>query len=28
VAPIGALLAFSAMFGAIAVWRFRWESEG
>jgi ABC-2 type transport system permease protein len=27
-APIGALLAFSAMFGAIAVWRFRWESEG
>ena len=27
-APIGALLAFAAMFGAIAVWRFRWESEG
>jgi ABC-2 type transport system permease protein len=27
VAPIGALLAFAAVFGAIAVWRFRWESE-
>ena len=27
-APIGALLAFAAVFGAIAVWRFRWESEG
>ena len=27
-APIGALLAFAAAFGAIAVWRFRWESEG
>ena len=26
--PIGALLAFAALFGAIAVWRFRWESEG
>ncbi|MCX6629023.1 MAG: ABC transporter permease [Candidatus Solibacter sp.] len=26
--PIGALLAFAAVFGAIAVWRFRWESEG
>ena len=25
-APIGALLAFAAVFGAIAVWRFRWES--
>jgi ABC-2 type transport system permease protein len=24
--PIGALLAFAAVFGAIAVWRFRWES--
>jgi ABC-2 type transport system permease protein len=26
--PIGALLAFAAVFGAIAVWRFRWETEG
>jgi ABC-2 type transport system permease protein len=26
--PIGALLAFAALFGAVAVWRFRWESEG
>ena len=26
--PIGVLLAFAAVFGAIAVWRFRWESEG
>ncbi len=26
--PIVALLAFAALFGAIAVWRFRWESEG
>ena len=26
--PIAALLAFAAVFGAIAVWRFRWESEG
>jgi len=26
-APIVALLAFAALFGAIAVWRFRWESE-
>jgi ABC-2 type transport system permease protein len=26
--PIGALLAFAAVFGAIAVWRFRWEVEG
>jgi ABC-2 type transport system permease protein len=25
--PIGALLAFAAIFGAIAVWRFRWETE-
>jgi ABC-2 type transport system permease protein len=28
VAPIGALLAFAAAFGAIAVWRFRWKSQG
>jgi ABC-2 type transport system permease protein len=28
VAPIGALLAFAAVFGAVAVWRFRWEVEG
>jgi ABC-2 type transport system permease protein len=28
VAPIGALLAFAAVFGAIAIWRFRWETEG
>ena len=27
-APIGALLGFAAVFGAFAVWRFRWESEG
>ncbi len=27
VAPIVALLAFSAVFGALAVWRFRWETE-
>jgi ABC-2 type transport system permease protein len=26
--PIGVLLGFAAAFGAIAVWRFRWESEG
>ena len=26
--PIGALLAFAAVFGAIAIWRFRWETEG
>jgi ABC-2 type transport system permease protein len=26
--PIAALLAFAAVFGAIAVWRFRWEVEG
>jgi ABC-2 type transport system permease protein len=26
--PIGVLLAFAAAFGAVAVWRFRWESEG
>jgi ABC-2 type transport system permease protein len=26
--PIGVLLAFAAAFGAIAVWRFRWEVEG
>jgi ABC-2 type transport system permease protein len=26
--PIGALLGFAALFGAIAVWRFRWEAEG
>jgi ABC-2 type transport system permease protein len=26
--PIGVLLAFAAAFGAIAVWRFRWETEG
>ena len=25
-APAGALLGFAALFGAIAVWRFRWES--
>lgn len=25
--PIGALIAFAAAFGAIAVWRFRWETE-
>ena len=25
--PIGALLAFATVFGAIAVWRFRWETE-
>jgi ABC-2 type transport system permease protein len=25
-APIGALLAFTLLFGAIAAWRFRWES--
>ena len=25
--PMGALLAFAAVFGAVAVWRFRWESE-
>jgi ABC-2 type transport system permease protein len=28
VGPIAALLAFAALFGMIAVWRFRWESEG
>jgi ABC-2 type transport system permease protein len=27
-APIGALLAFAALFGAFAIWRFRWEVEG
>ena len=26
--PIAALLAFSALFGIVAVWRFHWESEG
>jgi len=26
-APIGAMLAFAALFGAIAIWRFRWEAE-
>ncbi len=26
--PIAALLAFAAVFGVIAVWRFRWEAEG
>jgi ABC-2 type transport system permease protein len=26
--PIVVLLAFAAMFGAIAVWRFRWQAEG
>ena len=26
--PIGALLAFAAVCGAIAIWRFRWETEG
>ena len=26
--PIGALLAFAVLFGAVAVWRFRWETEG
>jgi ABC-2 type transport system permease protein len=26
--PMGAMLAYAAVFGAIAVWRFRWESEG
>jgi ABC-2 type transport system permease protein len=25
---IGALLGFAALFGAVAVWRFRWETEG
>ena len=25
--PIVALLAFSAVFGLLAVWRFRWETE-
>ena len=25
-APAGALLGFAALFGMIAVWRFRWES--
>ena len=25
---IGALLAFAALFGAVAVWRFRWETDG
>jgi ABC-2 type transport system permease protein len=25
-APIGAMLAFAALFGGIAVWRFRWEA--
>ena len=28
VGPIGALLAFAAVFGVVAVWRFRWEAEG
>lgn len=26
-APIGALLGFTVLFGAIAIWRFRWEDE-
>jgi ABC-2 type transport system permease protein len=26
--PIGALLGFAALFGAVAVWRFRWETDG
>jgi len=26
--PIGVLLGFAVLFGAVAVWRFRWESEG
>jgi ABC-2 type transport system permease protein len=25
-APIGAMLGFAALFGAVAVWRFRWEA--
>jgi ABC-2 type transport system permease protein len=25
---IGALVAFAALFGAVAIWRFRWETEG
>ncbi len=25
---IGALLAFAALFGAVAVWRFKWQTEG
>jgi ABC-2 type transport system permease protein len=25
---IGALLAFAVLFGAIAVWRFKWQTEG
>jgi ABC-2 type transport system permease protein len=28
IGPIAALLAFAAVFGAIAIWRFRWETEG
>ncbi|MEO8596285.1 MAG: ABC transporter permease [Candidatus Solibacter sp.] len=28
VGPIVALLAFALVFGAVAVWRFRWETEG
>ena len=27
IGPIAALLGFTALFGAIAVWRFRWETE-
>jgi ABC-2 type transport system permease protein len=26
--PIGALLGFAVLFGAVAVWRFRWETDG
>jgi ABC-2 type transport system permease protein len=26
--PIAALLGFAALFGAVAVWRFKWETEG
>jgi ABC-2 type transport system permease protein len=28
IAPVGALLAFAAVFGALAVSRFRWEVDG
>jgi ABC-2 type transport system permease protein len=28
IAPIGVLLLFSVLFGAIAVVRFRWEADG
>jgi len=27
VGPIVALLAFAAVFGVLAVWRFRWETD-